>query len=232
MEETEDDDAHDSEDEHESALAEEPFADFALCSFEGVVKAVAFLSGEEGEEEAVGVFAFEHEVDAEEGGGEDVEEVREPEGQRGEEVAGGGVKGPNGALGDGVDSEPVGEGDFLDFGDDVRNSCRKIVREAAKVAQYRWKASGEEESNDEGDGDDEENNGYGAGRMIAAKVDLGDASDGGHEDDSEEGADVEDQKLFLYGPGEGEEEKDADREEDVAANCGAGSLLVRRDVFW
>ncbi len=64
-----------------SALAEEPFADLELGSFQGVVEAVALLGGEEGEEEVVGVFAFEHEVDAEEGGGEDVEEVGEPEGR-------------------------------------------------------------------------------------------------------------------------------------------------------
>jgi hypothetical protein len=56
------------------------------------------------------VLAFEHEVDAKEGGGEDVEEVREPEGQRGEDVAGGGIEVTGGALGDGVDAELVGEG--------------------------------------------------------------------------------------------------------------------------
>jgi hypothetical protein len=50
---------------------------------------------------------------------------------------------------------------------------------------------------------------------------LRDASDGGHEDDSEEGADVEDEELFPEGPGEGEEEKDTDGEENVAAYRGA-----------
>lgn len=80
VEETEDDDARDSEDEHEGALADEPFAHLPLGSFEGVVEAGALIGGEEGEEEAVGVFALEHEVDAEEDGGEDVEDVGEPEG--------------------------------------------------------------------------------------------------------------------------------------------------------
>jgi hypothetical protein len=67
--------------------------------------------------------------------------------------------------------------------------------------------------------------------MVAAEVEPGDAGDGGHEDDSEESADVEDEDLFLEGPGEGEKEKDSDAEEDVAADLGAGSLLVRGEVF-
>ena len=56
---------------------------------------------------------------------------------------------------------------------------------------------------------------------------MRDAGDGGHENDSEEGADVEDEELFLEGPGEGEKEEDADAEEDVAADFGAGAFLVR-----
>jgi hypothetical protein len=60
---------------------------------------------------------------------------------------------------------------------------------------------------------------------------LGDAVDSRHENDSEEGADVEDEQLFLECPGKGEEEKDRDGEEDVTADFCAGSLLVRSEVF-
>jgi hypothetical protein len=60
---------------------------------------------------------------------------------------------------------------------------------------------------------------------------LPDAIDGGHENDSEEAADIEDQKLFSEGEGEGEKKEDGDREENVAADFGAGSLLVRGEVF-
>ena len=67
--------------------------------------------------------------------------------------------------------------------------------------------------------------------MVAADVELCDAGDGRHEDDSEERADVEDEDLLLEGPGEGEEEQDADGKEDVAADFGAGALLVRGEVF-
>jgi hypothetical protein len=231
VEEAEDDDAADAEDEHEGALADEPFADFAFGFFEGVVEPVALRGGEEGEEEAVGVFAFEHEVDAEEGGGEDVEEVGEPEGQVGEEITGGGVEGPDGALGDGVNAEPVGEGNSFELGDDVGNALGKFVGEAAEIVQNRRKAGGEKECKDPGDAGDEKDDGHGAGRMVAAKVELPDAIDGGHENDGEEAADVEDQDLFLERPGEGEEKKDGDGEEDVAADCCAGSLLVRGEIF-
>ena len=60
---------------------------------------------------------------------------------------------------------------------------------------------------------------------------MGDARDGGHENDSEEGADVDDEELFLEGPGEGEKEEDYDAEEKVAADFSAGSFLVRGEVF-
>jgi hypothetical protein len=62
--------------------------------------------------------------------------------------------------------------------------------------------------------------------MAAAEFELGDAGDDGHEDGGEEGADVYDEHLFLEGPGEGEEEKDSEGEEDVAANGAAGLLLL------
>jgi hypothetical protein len=231
VEETEDDSARDTEDEHQGALADEPFADLALGLFEGVVEAMALGGGEEGEKETVGVFAFEHEVDAEEGGGEDVEEVREPERQRGDEVAGRGVKGPGGALGDGVDTEPVGEGDSFDFGDDLGDALREFFGEAAEVAQDGGKARGEEERENKGDRDDQEDDGNGARRTVPAKIELGEAGDGGHEDDSEEAADVEDQQLFLDGPGESEKKEDDDAEENVTADFSAGPLLVRGEVF-
>ena len=61
--------------------------------------------------------------------------MREPERKRGEEVGCGGVEGSNGALGDGVDAEAVGEGDFLEFGDDIGDALRELFGEAAEVAQ-------------------------------------------------------------------------------------------------
>jgi hypothetical protein len=60
---------------------------------------------------------------------------------------------------------------------------------------------------------------------------LPDAIDGRHKNDSEEAADVENQELFPEGEGKGEKKEDGDREEDVAADFGAGSLLVRGEVF-
>jgi hypothetical protein len=235
VEETEDDGARDAEDKHEGALADEPFAHLAFGSFEGLVEAVALvlglICGDEGEKEAVGVFAFEHEIDAEEGGGEDVEEVREPERERGEEIAGGGVEGADGALGDGFNAEPVGEGNFFELVNDAGNALREVVGELAEVAEDRREAGGEEEREDGGDADDQKDDRHSAGRVVAAQVELRDASDGGHEDYGEEGADVEDQEFFFEGPGEGEKKEDRDAEEDVAADFGAGSLLVGGEVF-
>jgi hypothetical protein len=108
---------------------------------------------------------------------------------------------------------------------------REFRGEIAEVAQYRRKARGEEERQNAGDGDNQDDDGNAARRMVAAKVEPGDAGDGGHEDDREEGADVEDQDLFLECPRKRKEEKYGDGEENVAADGCAGSLLVRGEVF-
>jgi hypothetical protein len=74
------------EGQHEETLAEEPLAHLELGFFEGDVEPAALADGEDGEEEVVGVFAFKHEVDAEEDGGEEIEDVGEPQGERGKDV--------------------------------------------------------------------------------------------------------------------------------------------------
>jgi len=157
--------------------------------------------------------------------------VGEPERKRGEEIAGGGVEGSGGALGDGFEAEPVGEGNFLDFGDDVGEALGNVGGEVAQVAQDGGKAGGEEEREDAGDAEDQKDDGYAAGRMIAAKVELRDAIDGGQENYSEEAADVEDQELFPEGVGEGEKKEDGDAEENVAADLGAGVFFIGGEVL-
>jgi hypothetical protein len=67
--------------------------------------------------------------------------------------------------------------------------------------------------------------------VVATQVQARDASDGRDENDSEEGADVEDEELFAEAPGEGEKQEDRDAEEDVAADFSTGSFLVGREVF-
>jgi hypothetical protein len=99
-----------------------------------------------------------------------------------------------------------------------------------EVVHDRREAEGEEDDQNENRSDEEKDDGDGAGGMVAAKVGFGDAGDDGHQDDGEEGADVEDQQLLFERPGEGEEKKDDDAEEDVCASCGPGLLLVRGQV--
>jgi len=106
--------------------------------------------------------------------------------------------------------------DSFELGDDVGNALREVVGELAEVAEDGRQAGGEEEREDAGDADDQKDDGYSARRAIAADIELGDAAYEGHENDSEEGADVEDEELFPEGPGEGEKEEDRDAEEDVA----------------
>jgi hypothetical protein len=60
---------------------------------------------------------------------------------------------------------------------------------------------------------------------------LTDAIDGGHENDSEEAADVEDEEFLSQVEGKGEKEKDGDREEDVSADLCAGVFYIGSEVF-
>ena len=79
---------------------------------------------------------------------------------------------PIGALGDGVDAEPVGEGDSFEFGDDAGDALGELVGELAEVAQDGREADGEEEREDAGDADDEEDDGDAARGLVAADIDL------------------------------------------------------------
>src|SRR6202020_2165553 len=116
--------------------------------------------------------------------------------------------------------------DSFDLRDDAGNALGEFVGEAAEIAEDRGKAGGEEEGEDEGDRDDQENNGHCTRGVVTAEARARDVGDSRHEDYGEESADVEDHQLFLDCPSESEEEKDADGEEDVAADVGAGSQLV------
>ena len=155
----------------------------------------------------------------------------EPERKRGEEIAGGSVEGADSALGDGLDAESVGKGNFFELGDDAGNALRELVGELAEVSQDGRQAGGEEEREEAGYADDQEDDCYRAGRMVSAQVETSDADDERHENDSEERADVENQELFPEGPGEGEEQEDDDAKDDVTADFSAGSLLVGAEVF-
>ena len=98
----------------------------------------------------------------------------------------------------------------------------EIGGELAQVVHDRGQAEAEEEREGEENDGDKNDDCDSAGGTIAADGDFGDAVDGGHQDDGEEGADVEDLELLAEFPGEGEQEEDADGEEDVAAGVGAG----------
>lgn len=86
VQQAEDEGAGEAEDEHQKGLAEDPLADAQLGCFEGGVEATASFEGKEREQPAVGVLSLEHEVDAEDEGGEQVEEAPHPVWEGGEEV--------------------------------------------------------------------------------------------------------------------------------------------------
>src|SRR5215469_11160137 len=135
MKQSEDDGAGDSQDEHQQALAEKPLTDLLVGALKGVVQADASRKGKEGEKEVVGVFAFEHEVDAEECGGEDVKEMGEPQGNRGEKIACGGSEGFLGARGDGLNVQSVDKGKVVNFLDQGGETAGEVVSELGEIVQ-------------------------------------------------------------------------------------------------
>ena len=129
VQDAEDNGAANAKDQHEQTLAEEPFAHADFGFFERCVQTAAILQREEREEEGVGVFAFEHEIDAEDEGGEQIEDAAYPLGKGGEEVGGRGGECAFGLLRDGVvEPELVGHGQLLDLVDDLRDASRQVIR--------------------------------------------------------------------------------------------------------
>jgi hypothetical protein len=229
VEQAVDDDAAGSQGEHQDALAKEPFVHLEIGPAQSEVEAMALIHAEEREEEAVRVLAVQHEVDAEECAGEDVDEVGEPGGQRGEEIPGSGGESALGALGEGFKADAIGHGDLLQTGDNDGDALGEVVRELAEVAENGGKSKGEEEGEGKDDADEEDEDCDGAGGRSASDAEGGDAVDNRHQDDGEEGADVEDEKLMAELPGQGNQEKGDKGEDDVAADVGAtgGAGLLR-----
>jgi hypothetical protein len=59
---------------------------------------------------------------------------------------------------------------------------------------------------------------------------LADAIDDGHQNGSEEGADVNKEDFFSQQPGETERQQDTEGEENISANDVSGSLLFAREI--
>ena len=153
----------------------------------------------------------------------------EPVGQGADEIAGGRGKGGFGALGDGVDSELVGDRKLVELGDDGRNALGQFGGEEVEIVEDGRETEEEEDAHDEGHSDDQKEDGGRAGGVAVVEFDGGDAIDDGHQDCCEEGADIDDQQFFLQGPGQGKEEEDADGEKNVAAYVSAGLVGVGDD---
>ena len=218
VQDAEHDRAADAEDEHEQTLAEEPLAHLDFGLLEGDVEPSAGFGVEEREEVLVDLAAFKHEVDAEEGGGEEIEDVGEPVGKRVEEIAGGRGESLLGALCGGVDAESIGEGKLFELGDEQRDAAGGIGDEGTEVAGDGRKGDPEEEEEGEAYGGDEKDDGNAAAWRPVLDVKRLKALDDGHENDGKERTDVEDLQLFHQVPAEGESENNANDEEDVAVD--------------
>jgi len=184
------------------------------------VLAIARTVGDEGEQVVVDSIAFEHEVDAEDEGGDEVEEVAEPEGSGGEDVLRGGSEGCLAFCGERVDAELVCHGQVLELGNEAWDAWRKVRGEVLDVLGHGGKGYIEEEGERGEDGEDEGNDGDRARRRVGADAEAHDALHDGAEDDGEKGADVDDFEDLAEAPGEGEGEGDREGEENVAADGG------------
>ena len=136
-----------------SALAEEPLAHADLGAVKGDGEAEAVFHGEKRHEPAVGVLAFEHEVDAEDEGGEQIEDAGPSSGgRRRRDIRRWRRAASSAFCGDGVDAELVGVGEVLEAGDDGGDAGGQVGGELVEIADDGRQAEGEEE----GDGEEGE----------------------------------------------------------------------------
>src|SRR5580658_5903060 len=152
----------DAKDEHEASLTDEPFAHAAFCGDQRTREAVAVLERDEGEEVKVGEFAFEHEVDAEDAGGDDVHHARHPLGGGGEEKGSCGGDEVLNLFTDGIDAEPLGEGKVPELLAYYWQSAGQVRAEVLDVVQHGRHRDDEEEAEHKKDGDHEAQDGDGA----------------------------------------------------------------------
>jgi hypothetical protein len=220
VQDAEGDGAADAEDKHEGELSDEPAAHAAFGDDEGFGEALAGFGGDEGEEVVVDGIAFEHEVDAEDEGGDEVEEMAEPEGGGGEDVLGSCGEGDLALCGEGIDAEFICVGQVFELGDEAGDAGGEVVGEVLDVAGYGREADIEEEGEGGEDSEDEGNDCDRSGRRVLADAQGHDALHDGAEDDGEEGADVNQLEHQAQAPGEGEGESHGEGEEDVAADSG------------
>jgi len=220
MQDAEDDGATDAEGEHEGELADEPAAHAGFGDDEGFGETVARTVGDEGEEVVVDSVAFEHEVDAEDKGGDEVEEVAEPEGSACEDVLRGGCEGCLALCGERVDAEFVCHGQVFELGNEAWDARGKVGSKVLNVFCYGRKTYIEEDGKSSEDGEDEGHDCDRARGRVFADADPHDALHDGAEDDGEEGADIDDFEDLAEAPGEREAESKREGKEDVAADRG------------
>jgi hypothetical protein len=116
--------------------------------------------------------------------------VGEPGREGSKKVSGGSGEGTFGSLSDGFDADAIGHGDFLDTCNDGRDALGEFSGELAKVTHHGGQADDKEKGECEQNADDEDDDGNGAGGVIATEVERGDSVDDRPQDDGEEGADV------------------------------------------
>ena len=133
-------------------------------------------------------------------------------------------------MGQGVDADFIGHGKTFQLGHDDGDALGQFSAELTEIAQNRGEAESEEKRESEDDSGDKKNDGYGAGGRVSANGGAGDTSDDRHENDGEEGADVDHLKLAAELPSEGEKQQDGKGEEDVAADTVAGRLFLWCEV--
>ena len=226
MQRDKNDSAADAQDEHEGALTDEPLAHLVLCDFERSVEAVTVLYGKETEKELIGVFSFKHEVDGEKHGSEDIEDMAEPVGKRGEEVASGGGESALSAFREVIDPDLIGNRVALQLGDLDRDAGWDLCDKGAKVVQDRRKGYREEHNQSQDGTREKEHDGESARRAPATNAKSRNPSNDGKQDHSKQSADVNDLELFEKMPSKIESQQEGKKKGDMAASHVAAALGV------
>ena len=178
----------------------EPLAHSAFGGDQCAREAVTKLKRDERKEVEVREFPFEHEVDAEDTGGDDVQHADDPFGGRGDKIGGDGGGQVLNSLTEGIDTEPVGEGKTMELGADRRQTVGQVRTEMLDIANDRWKRENEEDAENQEDEDHETEHSDGTRRLPAEDAQLHDLLHDGHKDHGEERADIDDLQNAAESP--------------------------------
>ena len=218
--------AEEPEDEHQAALADEPFLHAALGAGQGVVQAVTAFCRDQGEKPGVSVIALQNEIDGKDEAHGHVYQLSCPVFD-GEQKVGGRVAGK--VLKAGADFfgvEVVGEGDASEPVKEPRQAGGHFPAELLQIADDGGESKEAEGGKGGSQEQEKEENGIALEGAPASDAQPSGELDHWSEHNGEESTHVYQHEYFANQPRQGTGQGEGEGEDDIAAKtAGVGDLL-------